>query len=145
MKIERNPNEGSRCLPNASQTFVFLKRSLPPRWEPSLKHNGLSTECTQFVGMLWRWTLGNESELIKFHLTRWRMSSPWWKPSFVEHMTIRTLYDPQRSVATHNYPKNFYDDNHWSRKKTTANPNNLQWSKKPTTTNNNPKQSTTTQ
>ena len=38
-----------------------------------IKGDKLSTECAQFVGMLWRWTLGNESKAIKFRCSRQQM------------------------------------------------------------------------
>ena len=58
-----------------------------------IKGDELSTECTQLVEMLWRWTLGNESEEIKFRRPRRQMWSLWWEPSFTNppnsaHLTL---------------------------------------------------------
>ena len=38
-------------------------------------------ECIQLVGMLWRQTLGDESEATKFRRPRRWMSSPRWEAS----------------------------------------------------------------
>ena len=58
------------------------KDQLPLNWLSIKTKNELRSECGQLVGMLWRQTLGDESETIKFcHLGR-QIWSPQCKPSF---------------------------------------------------------------
>ena len=47
-----------------------------------MKGDELNTEWGQLVGMLWRQTLSNESEPIKFRRPTRQMWSPRWEPSF---------------------------------------------------------------
>ena len=56
-----------------------------------LKGDELSTECGQLVGKLWRRTLGDESEAIKFRRPRRQMWSPRWEPSLRDLVTTSTL------------------------------------------------------
>ena len=51
-----------------------------------IKGDKLSTEFGQLVGMLWWQTLGDESEVIKFHHPRQQMWSLQWEPSLIDSL-----------------------------------------------------------